>query len=182
MKILISLKNVFFAPYQSRCVPLLVIALAIWASPVYSRAKAGGITDSLAVLAGDTLRLDGRLYRLRSIDVPETNQICRLASGKQYACGEVARTALMDLVVATKVTCKPTGRMVRGVAEATCSAGGFDLSRNMVHTGWALAWPRANNPLLTVEAKAKARKHGLWRGTFEFPWEWRARNGKRPAR
>ncbi len=60
---------------------------------------------------------------------------------------------------------------------AVCSADGYDLSRNMVYTGWALADRGVTERYVPVEQEAREAKHGLWRGEFVAPWEWRA--GKR---
>ncbi len=60
---------------------------------------------------------------------------------------------------------------------ATCSADGFDIGANMVHTGWALAYRRYSKRYVAIEEKAKAANRGMWRGEFVPPWEWR--RGKR---
>ncbi len=60
---------------------------------------------------------------------------------------------------------------------ATCLADGFDMSRNMVHTGWALADRQTGARYLATQEKAREAKRGLWHGRFIPPWEWR--RGKR---
>ena len=57
---------------------------------------------------------------------------------------------------------------------AFCDAGGFDISRNMVHTGWAVMARHYCSAFGQTEEKAKAAKRGLWKGAFTPPWEWRA--------
>ena len=43
----------------------------------------------------------------------------------------------------------------------------------MVYTGWALAYRRYSTDYIDTEEGAKSAKHGLWRGKFVAPWEWR---------
>jgi hypothetical protein len=56
---------------------------------------------------------------------------------------------------------------------------GFDIGRNMVHTGWALAYRQFSTDYVGTEDKAREAKRGLWKGEFVLPWEWR--QGKRLA-
>ncbi len=124
-------------------------------------------------LTGDRIELQGKQYCLADIDAPEPAQQCTLANGKPYNCGRIATTALMDLLAGASVQCTSTKKYSNGCAIAYCKADGFDLSANMVHTGWALAAPDARGRYTTIEEKAKAGKRGLWRGRFVKPWEWR---------
>jgi len=84
-------------------------------------------------------------------------------------------TALMDLVAGVPVTCRLTDARGAGFTYATCEAGGFDLSSNRVHTGWALADRKATKKYMAVEQRAKKAKRGPWRGEFAMPWDWRGR-------
>lgn len=128
------------------------------------------------VIAGDIMIVDGVRVHLHGIDAPEPNQVC-FAKGKNYSCGLVARTALMDLVAGVSVNCRieDTAGRVAAYRYAYCEAGGFDLSSNMVHTGWALADRASTDKYVAVEQRAKEAKRGLWRGKFAPPWEWRGR-------
>ena len=125
------------------------------------------------VISGDTLAVANTVVRLKGIDAPEKGQRCQVTSGRSYDCGSVSKTALMDLTVAVSVTCNLTGDKIAGLPVAVCFAGGYNLSKGMVHTGWALAWPRSGTIYAAVEAAARKAKHGLWRGTFVRPWQWR---------
>ncbi|WP_287309921.1 hypothetical protein [Mesorhizobium sp.] len=47
----------------------------------------------------------------------------------------------------------------------------------MVEHGQALDWPTySNGAYAGQQAKAKASKIGLWVGTFQVPWDWRAQH------
>ncbi len=52
----------------------------------------------------------------------------------------------------------------------TTFAGGFSINRNMVYTGWALAYRRYSTDYIDTEEGAKSAKRGLWRGKFVAPW------------
>lgn len=135
--------------------------------------KSASLSGSAEVLTGDTLTVSGTKLRLTGIDAPEKGQICQVASGRSFDCGRISATALMDLTVATSVICQLTGETSDDLPLARCTAGGYDLSKGMVHTGWALAWPRTGTIYATVEDVAREKKRGLWRGTFIKPWDWR---------
>ncbi len=139
------------------------------------------ISGKPTVVAGDILIVNGIRLHLHGIDAPEPNQVCN-AKGKSLRCGTVAMTALMDLVAGTPVNCrlKENKGATHTVAYkfAYCEAGGFDLSSNMVHTGWALADRNSTDKYVAVEQRARKAKRGLWRGKFAMPWEWRRRKAQ----
>ena len=130
-----------------------------------------GERQDLKVLSGDRLVLNGEAYCLRDIDAPEIGQICKRSNGRAFDCGHIAKTALMDLTVGATVVCA-TGVPQASCIVASCSVDGFDLSQNMVHTGWALS---TADRFRKVEERARDRKHGLWKGSFDPPWVWRQR-------
>lgn len=138
---------------------------------------APGLTASAdgaaTAISGDMIELQGQRYCLDGIDAPEQGQTCKLRSGKPYDCGHIATTALMDLLAGATVRCTPSGARGDACQVARCAADGFDLSANMVHTGWALADPKAAARFGAIEAKAKQAKRGIWRGDFTPPWRWR---------
>jgi endonuclease YncB( thermonuclease family) len=57
-----------------------------------------------------------------------------------------------------------------------CTTPGLDIEMELVRSGWALV--RSDfitdsarlQALCAVEAEARARKRGLWQGTFELPY------------
>jgi len=151
--------------------PIIALSSAILLLP-HQAISADSKTTAKAI-TGDRIELAGQQYCLADIDAPEPAQQCTLANGKSYNCGRIATTALMDLLAGASVQCRPTKKYQNGCAVAYCKADGFDLSANMVHTGWALAAPQARGRYTTIEGKAKAGKRGLWRGRFVKPWDWR---------
>ena len=129
------------------------------------------------VIEGDVLEVDGERYRLAGIDAPHPEQNC-LWPNKVIPCGRIAVTALLDLVTAARVECRPVagaaGAKVVGDEPplARCRADGFDIGGNMVHTGWALALPGTRGRYAEIERDARAGRRGLWRGAFVRPWDW----------
>lgn len=148
---------------------VLAVLYLVWAFPAQA-----DISGMPTVVAGDIMIVNGVRLHLHGIDAPEPNQVC-VAKGKNYRCGTVAMTALMDLVAGTPVICRLHENKTDSFTYAYCEAGGFDLSSNMVHTGWALADRRSTDKYVAVEGRAKKAKRGLWRGKFAKPWDWRGR-------
>ncbi len=130
------------------------------------------MTGPAKAIEGDVIEISGERLRLFGIDAPEPEQSCILL-GNSFDCGHIAKTALMDLTAGATVICRPTGKKRRGLGVAICSVDGFDISENMVHTGWALADPEDGSRYLAKQREAKRAKRGLWRGTFTPPWRWR---------
>lgn len=132
------------------------------------------ISGPVTVIEGDLLEVGGTLVRLYAIDAPEMKQTCE-GKTRVYACGVIAKTGLMDLTAGVKsVTCQPKGKTADGVVVALCrDPQGFDLSQQMVYTGWALALPDAKNLFHTIQQKAQKAKRGLWKGHVVRPWRWR---------
>ena len=58
---------------------------------------------------------------------------------------------------------------------AVCYVGPLDINEQMVTDGWAMAYRKYSKDYVRAEEFAKARREGLWRGSFEPPWEWRRR-------
>ena len=164
---------------------------AIPASPGVASAQARMVTGTPEVIDGRTLMIKGRRFRLFGIDVPGHGQVCE-RFGRAYPCGLVARTALMDLVAGASVTCRSVtseqakrvklagAKDEKGGMIALCQATSVDLSWNMVHTGWALAEPNYGQRYYgAIEAAARNRRSGLWKGKFTKPWIWRQENLKK---
>lgn len=121
---------------------------------------------------GDSLTIGGERIRLVGIDAPELRQSC-LREGTEYACGERAREALVDLVAGRTVVCEARERDRYGRLLATCRAGDTNLNRAMVEAGWAVAYGDYGRE----EALAKEAGRGLWAGSFDPPSQWRRMHG-----
>ena len=155
-------------------VRLAVAALALSASASHGilASEATEVSGVAAVVSGDVLEIADRRFRLFGSDAPELGQRCALKS-RLYDCGEIARSALMDLTAGVRVTCTPLSPEGEETL-ARCVAQGYDLSEGMVYTGWALAQRDVSDRYIRFEETAKSKRHGMWRGRFIAPWDWRA--------
>lgn len=139
-------------------------------------AESQDIRGTARAIDGDTLEVGGVVVDLRGIDAPEPAQTCDRA-GKTIPCGDIARWALMDLIAGTEVVCRPGSGTRTGPSRAAlCTAGGFDISANMVHTGWAVTAAEGGESYRATQIKARDAGRGLWGGRFMAPWDWRARH------
>jgi endonuclease YncB( thermonuclease family) len=136
------------------------------------------------VFNGDTIRIDGRTFRLWGIDAPELIQACQI-DGRNYACGREAAAYLRTLLTPEpgspadaplpQVVCEVRVADQFGRPAAVCRVGELDLGAEMVRAGWALVFAPHGNDYAPQEAEARAALRGLWAGSFEAPWDWRAR-------
>ncbi len=158
----------------------LCLALALVAGPLGAPALAE-VAGPPRVIDGDTLAVQGTVIRLYGIDAPELGQSCRIGE-RAYDCGQIARTALLDLTAGASVRCKLGPASPQDSPEDSgadgrigrCSADGYDLSEGMAYTGWALALRPVSKRYVVFEDRARAARRGLWKGRFVAPWDWRA--------
>ena len=153
--------------------------LLLLAAITYIARQAGVLPDetgTFTAVDGDSLRKDGKDYRLHAIDAPELFQTCRRADGSDYDCGRMARDELRRLIRNASVTCQvlDIDRYGRSVSE--CSADGVNLNAAMVRAGWAVAYTRHGQDHAAAQDEARAAKRGLWAGTFQQPEAWRNAN------
>lgn len=121
--------------------------------PEHLRADAGQV----AVVGGDTLRLDGRVVRLSGVEAPDRGDTCRGGAD----CGGAATAALAGLVRDRRVDCRLSGHDRLGRPFGDCMANGVDLSSAIVASGWARA--REDRPgLANLELRARQHGAGLW--------------------
>ena len=147
------------------------------ASPPSSLARTEGFVIPDSIIDGDSFRLRGRRIQLHGIDAPELDQICEV-KGQKVACGQFSRQALIKLTVGVLVQCDRLDTDPNGYDDSRCSADGLDISSAMVRSGHAVAYRAHSMDYVNDEDRAKGRKFGLWRGTFQMPWQWRAEKGQ----
>lgn len=145
----------------------LVAALAVAASSMIAPTERS--VGAVRVIDGDTLAQGGSRIRLRDMDAPELDQICRSADGLPYRCGEVARRALEAGIGTQAVTCAISGHDRYGRKLGRCEAGGVDLGGDLVRRGLAVSY----GGYRAEERAARSAGSGLWSGSFEPPSAWR---------
>jgi endonuclease YncB( thermonuclease family) len=148
------------SPESRRFVASLAILLAL----------IGGAASAQTIMDGDTIKLNGTIYRLWGIDAPETKQFCDGAP-----MGGAAAEALANLMRGKTVTCEERTKDRYGRTVALCRADGVDLGAAMVESGWAFAFVRYSRDYVALEERARAENIGLHPFHCELPWEWRAR-------
>ena len=111
----------------------------------------------VAVIDGDTLRVNELVIRLRGVEAPERGDVCRGGAD----CGGAATSALAGLVRDRRIECRLDGHDGAGRPYAACQANGTDLSRAVVASGWARARPGVPE-LADLELRARRQRAGLW--------------------
>jgi endonuclease YncB( thermonuclease family) len=127
-----------------------------------------------SVVTAGVIDVAGKRMRLHGIDPLEGAQKCLTRQGREWKCGEKAKTALAERTREGEVVCKKKGTDRRGVDIASCKAGEDDLSAWMIAAGWAFPARRLSTEFLPQEASAKAGALGAWSGIFIMPHDWRA--------
>lgn len=146
-----------------------------------------------SVIDGDTIEIAGRRIRMQAIDAPESAQTCTDEASQPWRCGQKAALALDRMIDSRPVTCEidprePSDRY--GRALGWCLVAGDALSTRMVREGWAVAYRqyldyrdhtphRWKSDIIAAEEEARGGKRGIWRGTFQMPWEWRKAKRKK---
>jgi endonuclease YncB( thermonuclease family) len=161
--------------------------------PEATVAKTAATTNSAAnsaiigratVVDGDTIKIRGQRIRFNGIDAPESNQRCSNQDGKSYACGSESAFFLDKALASSRTTrCKFVSWDRHGRLVGDCYlSDGNSVASLMVQSGHALDWPRYSGGAYSREqAAAKTSKLGLWRGVFEKPWEYRAKQRDTPT-
>ncbi len=134
-------------------------------------------TGNASAKDGDSLVLNGTEVRLHGIDAPEYNQNCGRPSG-DYPCGREAAKALRNLLRGRTINCRSIDTDRYGRAVSICRDGDFEINREMVRSGWAVAYIRHSVSYVRAQQEAKLSKRGIWQGRFEMPENYRARNRK----
>ncbi len=150
---------------------------AVPTPPSSPAVRTEGFVIPASIIDGDSFRLGDRPIRLHGIDAPELDQTCEV-DGQTIACGQNSRQTLIGLTVGALVECDRLDVDADGRDVSRCFADGLDISSAMVRGGHAVADREAAADYVTDEIGARGNKYGLWRGTFQMPWEWRANKGQ----
>lgn len=123
--------------------------------------------DTLDVVGGPRVRLFG-------IDAPEVGQRCEGPDGREWRCGIEARNRLADLVDGKQVRC--AGDAFDGYRRllARCTVGGVEVNALLIREGLAWAFVKYSSAYVDLETTARANHLGIWNGTAQPAWEYRA--------
>ena len=128
--------------------------------------------DSLRVVDGDTIVLNGEKIRFKGIDAPELKQTC-LQDNQELDCGMIAKILLFKKIGNNTPECIREGKDVYKRTLAECFVNGESLSSFLVKSGYAFAYRKYSKKFIKDEDFAKANKLGMWAMTFQYPWDFR---------
>ena len=128
--------------------------------------------DSLRVVDGDTIVLNGEKIRFSGIDTPELKQTC-LKDDQEVGCGVTAKKLLAEKIVNATIECISEGKDTYKRTLAECFVNGESLSKFLVRSGYAFAYRKYSTKFVKDEEFAKANKLGMWAMTFQYPWDFR---------
>lgn len=141
-----------------------VALLAAWLDP-----EPGQLSGQARISDGDSFHLGEERVRLLGIDAPELAQTCKTAKGGDWPCGRVARDRLSALIRSGTLDCDAEGRDKYRRILATCRVDGRDIGKVMVAEGLAVS----SDGYWLEQQAAKAKRLGLWQGSFQQPRAWR---------
>lgn len=158
-----------------------VVLFAAMVAVTVPAIAAEAVVGRASVIDGDTIEIHGERIRFNGIDAPESQQLCQNAKGRDYRCGQVAADALANFLSKSRPTrCEFVERDRYGRFVGDCyRADGEPVAAWLVRNGHALDWPRySNGAYASDQASAQAGRLGIWAGSFQPPWEWRANQGQ----
>ena len=128
--------------------------------------------DSLRVVDGDTIVLNGEKIRFSGIDTPELKQTC-VQDDQEIECGMSAKKLLEEKIGNATIECVSEGKDTYKRTLAECFVNGESLSKFLVRSGYAFAYRKYSTKFIKDEEFAKANKLGMWAMTFQYPWDFR---------
>ena len=129
-------------------------------------------SQTIKIVDGDTIHLNGEKIRFTGIDTPELKQTC-LKDGIEDSCGVTAKQILIDKIGNDNVECISEGkdRYKRTLAE--CFVNNESLSSYLVRSGYAFAYRKYSKKFVQDEDYAKINRIGMWSMEFDYPWDFR---------
>ena len=134
-------------------------------------------SQTIKIVDGDTIHLNGEKIRFTGIDTPELKQNC-LKEGIKDPCGVTAKQILTDKIGNNNVECISEGKDQYKRTLAECFVNKESLSRYLVRSGYAFAYRRYSSKFVPDEDFARINKNGMWSMVFEYPWDYRKSNKK----
>ena len=128
------------------------------------------------VVDGDTIKSGKIKIRLHGIDAPEAKQTCKNHDDIKYSCGYRSTVFLKSLINKNQIKCTIKDKDRYGRLIAVCFSGEININATMVREGWAIAYRYYSKDYVNEEEIAKAKKKGIWQGSFVEPYIWRKNN------
>ena len=129
-------------------------------------------SQTIKIVDGDTIHLNGEKIRFTGIDTPELKQSC-LKGGVKDLCGVTAKQILIDKIGNNNVKCisEVKDQYQRTLAE--CFVNNESLSSYLVRSGYAFAYRKYSKKFVADEDYARINKIGMWSMEFDYPWDYR---------
>lgn len=106
------------------------------------------------------LTIGGRSVQLTGIIPTDVDRMCTGPSGKDWPCGQAARTAFRMYLRGRSIDCDVPDANWKGTAKGACRYVRVDLSAWLVRFGWAD--PEPGSPLTALVDEAKEKKRGIY--------------------
>ena len=132
-------------------------------------------SQTIKIVDGDTIHLNGEKIRFTGIDAPELKQTC-LKEGMKDFCGITAKKILINKIENNNVECIKDGKDQYKRTLAECFVNNESLSSYLVRSGYAFAYRKYSKKFIEDENYAKANQIGMWSMKFEYPWSYRRSN------
>ena len=129
-------------------------------------------SQTIKIVDGDTIHLNGEKIRFTGIDTPELKQSC-LKEGIKVFCGVTAKQILIDKIGNNNVECISEGEDQYKRTLAECFVNNESLSSYLVKSGYAFAYRRYSKKFIPDEDYARINKIGMWSMEFDYPWDYR---------
>ena len=163
---------------------LLILALNIYIQFIsISFAQSVGsdnfnFVGNVYVSDGDTIKSKNNKIKIRlhGIDAPEAKQTCKNHDDVKYSCGYRSTKFLKSLISKNQIKCTIKDKDRYGRLIAVCFSGEININATMVREGWAIAYRYYSKDYVNEEEIAKAKKKGIWQGSFVEPYIWRKNN------
>ena len=146
----------------------LISALALIFISTINQVK----SQTIKIVDGDTIHLNGEKIRFTGIDTPELKQTC-LKEGVKISCGVTAKQILIDIIGNNNVECISEGKDQYKRTLAECFVNNESLSGYLVRSGYAFAYRRYSKKFIPDEDFARINKIGMWSMEFDYPWDYR---------
>jgi len=132
-------------------------------------------SQTIKIVDGDTIHLNGEKIRFTGIDTPELKQTC-LKEGVKDPCGVTAKQILINKIGNNDVDCISEGKDQYKRTLAECFVNNESLSSYLVRSGYAFAYRRYSKKFVADEDFARINKIGMWSMEFDYPWNYRKKN------
>ena len=129
-------------------------------------------SQTIKIVDGDTIHLNGEKIRFTGIDTPELKQSC-LKEGIKNSCGVTAKQLLIDKMGNNNIECISEGKDQYKRTLAECFVNNESLSSYLVRNGYAFAYRRYSKKFVADEDYARINKLGMWSMKFDYPWVYR---------